>query len=180
MKYTNPIKLSILALTLTLLLLSVSASTAFASPKDDPNNWLCILLCIGNQPAPQPTNDYQTLAYQDAVSAGIDPDLFIKQINQESKWNPNAVSPAGAIGIAQIMPDTAREWNVNAWDPTASLHVFSYHMHEYYINEGYDYSKALGDYNAGHSVVLTAEKNCTDWLSCMPTETMKYVHAILD
>jgi soluble lytic murein transglycosylase-like protein len=51
--------------------------------------------------------DYHKLARQDATNAGINPDLFERQINQESGFNPDAVSPAGAIGISQIMPSTA-------------------------------------------------------------------------
>src|SRR4249920_847941 len=50
---------------------------------------------------------FVTLAGQDAASAGISPDIFVRQINQESGFNPSAVSPAGAIGIAQFEPATA-------------------------------------------------------------------------
>src|SRR4051794_14374655 len=74
------------------------------------------------------STDYRSIARQDAIDAGIRADYFEAQINQESGFNPSAVSYAGAIGIAQIMKDTAKSWNVDPWDPIASLKVASQHM----------------------------------------------------
>src|SRR6186713_1996889 len=54
----------------------------------------------------------RALAEQTAREAGIDPDLFIRMISQESAWNPRAVSPAGAQGLGQLMPQTAKELGV--------------------------------------------------------------------
>ena len=48
--------------------------------------------------------DLHSLARQDATDNGISADLFERQINQESGFNPDAISPAGAIGISQFMP----------------------------------------------------------------------------
>lgn len=45
--------------------------------------------------------------YAAADQSGIDRNIAWRQINQESRFNPNAVSPAGAQGIAQFMPGTA-------------------------------------------------------------------------
>ena len=54
-----------------------------------------------NSPAMNlPKSEYVAIARQDAIDAGIPPDYFVRQINQESGFNPNAVSPAGAVGIA--------------------------------------------------------------------------------
>ena len=53
--------------------------------------------------------DYMGMAAQIAREEGIDPEIFVRQIALESRFNPDAVSPAGAVGIAQIMPDTARD-----------------------------------------------------------------------
>ena len=65
--------------------------------------------------------DYHQLARLDAQQNGISADLFEKQINQESGFNPNAVSPAGAIGIAQFMPSTAQGLGINPYDAVQSL-----------------------------------------------------------
>jgi hypothetical protein len=47
------------------------------------------------------------MADKAALAHGIDPLLFRALIQQESAWNPNAVSPAGAAGLTQLMPETA-------------------------------------------------------------------------
>jgi soluble lytic murein transglycosylase-like protein len=52
----------------------------------------------------QPVSPYIAIARQDAIEAGISPDLFVRQINRESGFDPQALSPAGAQGIAQFMP----------------------------------------------------------------------------
>ncbi|MDD9924080.1 MAG: transglycosylase SLT domain-containing protein, partial [Boseongicola sp.] len=52
---------------------------------------------------------------------GIPEDLFLRLVQQESAWNPNAVSRKGAIGLAQLMPATARALRVNPRDPVQNL-----------------------------------------------------------
>lgn len=56
---------------------------------------------------------YLDLAKRAANRHRIPEALFLRLINQESRWNPKALSPKGAIGLAQLMPDTARLLNVN-------------------------------------------------------------------
>jgi soluble lytic murein transglycosylase-like protein len=53
----------------------------------------------------------------------LEPLVFLYQIHQESGFNPNAVSPAGAIGIAQFLPATAAGMQppVNPWDVDSAL-----------------------------------------------------------
>lgn len=55
------------------------------------------------------------MAREVARQEGIDPNLFISLIQQESNFDPMAVSPKGAIGLTQLMPSTAKELGV---DPT--------------------------------------------------------------
>lgn len=123
------------------------------------------------------STDYRCQARQDAIDNGIDQTLFERQINQESAWNPNAVSPMGAIGIAQIMPSTAAAWSVDAWNPTASLSAAAKAM-AWYTNHYGSWQKALAAYNGGSSKLNYCIANYSDWLSCMPTETQRYVAAI--
>lgn len=126
------------------------------------------------------STDYRMLARQDAMNAGISADLYERQINQESGFNPNAVSSAGAIGISQIMPDTAKGWGVDPWNPQASLQVAAQHMAWYYNHYGYDYAKALAAYNAGTGTVDNAVY-CygTSWEQHVPAETQGYISAIM-
>lgn len=78
------------------------------------------------------TNSFNTyggledLATQAAADHSLNKSLFFALIKQESKWNPNAVSPKGAIGLGQIMPATAADiCNINVpeslYDPAVNL-----------------------------------------------------------
>lgn len=91
--------------------------------------------------------DYRALARREAVRNGLDPDLFERQISQESGFNPTAKSPAGAIGIAQIVP----RWhpNVDPNDPVASLRYAAKHMGQLVRKYGGSYEDALSVYNSG-------------------------------
>lgn len=108
-----------------------------------------------------------------AIRNGIDPDIYVRQINQESGFNPSAVSPAGAQGIAQFMPGTARGLGLtNPFDPIASLDAGARHMAALLRNLG-SYPLALAGYNAGGGAVKK--------YGGIPPykETQNYVRAIL-
>lgn len=92
--------------------------------------------------------DYRKMAWNAAVNAGIDPRTFVKQIQAESNFNPRAGSSAGAQGIAQIMPATARGWGVDPWNPNAALNAAAKNMAKY-INSYGGWRNALVAYNAG-------------------------------
>ena len=121
---------------------------------------------------------YQSIAYQDAIDNGIPPDKFVKQIQVESGFNQYAVSPMGAIGIAQIMPDTASGWGVDPRDPSASLSAAAKAMSSYQNQYG-DYSKALVCYNAGCTALLRAENGCSYYYWCLLPETRHYIDMIM-
>jgi len=75
--------------------------------------------------------DFRQLARQKAQKYGLLPEVFERQIEAESGFNPRAVSSAGARGIAQIMPATARGWGVNPDDPVAALDAAAKNMAAY-------------------------------------------------
>jgi hypothetical protein len=64
---------------------------------------------------------YQAMAAKFAKQAGVPVNVFEAQIGQESGWNPNAKSGAGAEGIAQFMPATAAGFHINPNDPVQAL-----------------------------------------------------------
>lgn len=97
-------------------------------------------------PKRRPTDIYRQFAIQQARRQGIDPRIFVRQINQESGFNPTARSGAGAIGIAQIVPRWHPGVNVN--DPYASLKYAAQYMAGLYHKYG-SYEKALSVYNSG-------------------------------
>ncbi len=121
---------------------------------------------------------YVSLARQDALQVGIDPRLFVNQIYKESSFRIDAVSPAGAVGIAQFLPETASERGVDPYDPESALKGAADWMAELDHQYG-SYDAALAAYNSGPGTVDAAMKNCgPSWESCLPTETKNYIAAI--
>lgn len=101
-------------------------------------------------------DNLRNLARTAAIMHSLPVKLFIAQVEAESKFQTKAVSCAGALGIAQIMPSTAQSWRVDPHDPLASLDVMATKMAEYwhtYQAQGHDahiaYQLALSAYNAG-------------------------------
>jgi soluble lytic murein transglycosylase-like protein len=131
-------------------------------------------------PVSLPHSQYVAIAQQDAINAGISPDYFVRQINQESLFNPNAVSPAGAIGIAQFMPSTAASQGIDPWDPSQALQGAARLMASYVNQYGGNYAMALAAYNAGTNAVQYAVNVCgANWMNCLPAETRNYIYVIM-
>jgi Transglycosylase SLT domain/CHAP domain len=123
---------------------------------------------------------YVAETWNDAVQAGISPGIFVRQIQQESNFNPDAVSSVGAVGIAQFMPATAAGLGFDPHDPHVSLRMAALYMAQKQATYQGDSAKALAAYNAGDGTVQAAIASCgTAWLSCTPQETQHYVAAIL-
>lgn len=123
---------------------------------------------------------YVSIARQAALAAGISPDLFVRQIQQESGFNPRAVSPSGAVGIAQFMPATAASMGVNPYDPTSALYGGARFMANLSAQFGGNYAKALAAYNGGPGTVIHAvNAGGGNWINFLPTESRNYVHIIM-
>jgi soluble lytic murein transglycosylase-like protein len=138
----------------------------------------CFLNQPTGQPAPTTNQQYVSIARQDAIAAGINPDLFVNQITQESHWNAGAISPSGAIGIAQFMPSTAASMGIDPYSPEQSLQGAAQLMAGYERQYGSE-DKALAAYNAGPGAVDTAVNSCgAAWESCLPAETQDYISIV--
>lgn len=92
--------------------------------------------------------NYIEMARQIAIEEGVDPDLFLRLIQQESSFNQDAVSSAGALGLAQLMPDTAADLGVDPMDPEQNLRGGARYLKMMFDEFG-DPRLALAGYNAG-------------------------------
>ena len=91
-----------------------------------------------------------------ATSANISPNLLAALVWQESRWNPQALSPKGAMGLAQLMPATARWLGVNPADPNANLVGGARYLRMLLDQFDGNVEKALAAYNAGPGRVRSA------------------------
>lgn len=96
---------------------------------------------------------YLEVARSAAARYKIPEVLFLRLVRQESGWNPKAKSHKGAIGLAQLMPDTARILRVNAHDPAENLNGGAHYLRQMYDRFG-TWKLALAAYNAGPEAVV--------------------------
>jgi soluble lytic murein transglycosylase-like protein len=116
--------------------------------------------------------EYLEVAKAAARRHNIPEDLFLRLVQQESGWNAGAVSPKGATGLAQLMPDTARLLRVDINDPEENLEGGARYLRMMYDRFG-SWRLALAAYNAGPMAVETHD-------GIPPyAETENYVKAIL-
>lgn len=108
-----------------------------------------------------------------ACDAGVPISLFDALIIQESRYNPVAVSPKGATGLAQLMPASARVLGVrNIWNPRENMRGGARYLRSL-LDEFGRFDLALAAYNAGAGRVRTRHQ--------VPriAETIHYVSGIL-
>jgi soluble lytic murein transglycosylase-like protein len=103
----------------------------------------------------------------------ISPRLLEALIWQESRGNPAAVSKAGAVGLTQLMPATARQLGVDPRDPVQNLAGGAAYLRQQLNRFNGDVEKALAAYNAGPGRVQSA-----GGVPSIP-ETKAYVRAIV-
>lgn len=115
-----------------------------------------------------------------ATQYGVPWQLLAAQLQQESDFNPNAQSSAGAQGIAQFIPETAAMYGLtDPFDPTASIYAQAHYMSDLYNQFG-SWQQALAAYNAGPARVQNAlaQGGPDNFLAFLPNETQNYVPTI--
>jgi hypothetical protein len=157
---------------------------------------------------PPTASPWLSVARADAEKYQLDTLAFEWQIWRESKFNPDAASAAGAIGIAQFEPATAASLGIDPRDPEQALDAaarldqsqlrqFAEESRELAAHYGgqsahYGYGFMLAAYNAGASAVESAwndtyndqdidlwPDSAWDWLEHLHSETRSYVPAVL-
>jgi len=111
---------------------------------------------VGIRGTPVYSGSYRGQYYQLARNAArrhnVPEDLFLRLVQQESNWNPRAVSHKGAIGLAQLMPGTAQMLRVDPADPVQNLEGGARYLRAQY-ERFRDWRLALAAYNAGPEAV---------------------------
>ena len=95
---------------------------------------------------------YIQMAETAARANGIPVGLFLRLVQQESGWNARAKSPKGALGLAQLMPSTARYLRVDPHNAQENLEGGARYLREQYQKFG-NWRLALAAYNAGPAAV---------------------------
>jgi len=153
-----------------------AAASSFAPARADPDSPAGASAVTAAVTAVEPTAGPEAWRGHVGVLAArydISPALLEALVWQESRWNVAAVSPAGARGLAQLMPGTSRQLGVDWRDPLANLEGGARYLRQQLDRFDGDVEKALAAYNAGPGRVERARG--------IPAirETQHYVAAIM-
>ena len=117
---------------------------------------------------------YEDIINTSADVNGIEPELIKAVIHAESRGNPNAVSSAGAQGLMQLMPDTAKELGVeNSFDVTQNINGGAKYLALLARRYNGDLRKILWAYNAGPA-------NADKGKMPRPKQTNPYIKKVMD
>ena len=119
-------------------------------------------------------NNYEAYFQQASAKYGVDENLLKSVAKAESSFNPSAISNAGAVGIMQLMPDTAKELGVkDSFDPYENIMGGAKYLSQMLKQFNGNVSYALAGYNAGPDAV-------TKYNGIPPyAETQNYVTTVL-
>jgi len=110
-----------------------------------------------------------------AQNAGLDPALVHAVIGVESAYREHAVSPKGAVGLMQVMPDTGRRYGVeNLTMPSQNIRAGTRYLSDLMRLFNGDLNLVLAAYNAGENAVMRYGRRVPPY-----PETLRYVPRVL-
>ncbi len=119
---------------------------------------------------------YRAFVDSAAKTYGVDPHLIQAVIAVESAYNPTAISPKGASGLMQLMPETARRYGVrNIFDPQENILGGVRYLRDLLVMFNNDYKLVLAGYNAGENAVIRSGNRIPPY-----AETLAYVPKVMD
>lgn len=133
-----------------------------------------------NEPSQERLNGKGRARYGEAIAAaaqqhGVSGALLHAVIEAESNYNPNAVSPKGAVGLMQLMPTTARQYGVSdSRDPVANIAAGARYLKDLLAMFNNDLTMAVAAYNAGPQSVIRNGNAVPPY-----RETLRYVPKVL-
>ncbi len=128
---------------------------------------------------PRPSRDQvQAMITEVAAQHGVERALVQAVVTAESNYNAHAVSPAGAVGLMQVMPATAEDYGVTSiralFDPKTNLKTGTRHLKRLLKKYDNDYGRVIMAYNAGEGVVDRTNSNVTF------RETLDYTESVIN
>lgn len=133
-----------------------------------------------NEPLREPLNGKGRARFGEAIAAaaqqhGVSGALLHAVIEAESNYNPNAVSPKGAVGLMQLMPTTARQYGVSdSRNPIANIGAGARYLKDLLAMFNNDLAMAVAAYNAGPQSVIRSGIAIPPY-----RETQRYVPKVL-
>ena len=126
-------------------------------------------------PSQQDIQKYANIIQTASQAYGVESSLVHAVISAESAYNQNAISRTGAMGLMQLMPDTARRYGVqNMMDPTENIHGGVRYLRDLLAMFKGRVDLAVAAYNAGENAVIRHGHKIPPY-----AETRNYVPKVL-
>jgi soluble lytic murein transglycosylase-like protein len=127
------------------------------------------------QPSRAGKDRFAPIVEEAARDHQVDPALLHAVITAESGYNPDAVSRKGAVGLMQLMPETARRYGVeNSFDPTQNIQGGTKYLSDLLQMFNNNLELAVAAYNAGENAVIRHGYSIPPY-----RETLAYVPKVL-
>lgn len=146
-----------------MLLYIFTFSTCYAAETEKPQNdagyayYNVIYSFVCQYQSPEWSDWYAKVILDSSYRWGVHPFLAAAFIAKESRFDANAYSPAGAIGPAQLMPDTAAALGVDPYDPyqniDGGIHYLRQQLDRYQYKGEWATTLAIAAYNAGPGAI---------------------------